>query len=407
MPKQGTSVTYCDLRGPLDLPKKVLTAASVARLKPPASGQLDIYDKGYPGLFLRLSYGGTRTFSMAYRFGDNQRRVTLGVWPAMQLAEAREEWRVIREHVARGIDPRLASARSKEDFGTVAAEWLKRDQYQNRSHDAVKRLLNADVLPRWQHRPIAEISRRDVLELIDGVVDRGSPVMARRLHSHLHRLFAWAVGRGVIAANPMTGLPKPGSESRRDRVLSDAELTRVWHAARDWPFGHIYRLLILTGARLREIGELRWDEIHGDIIKLEGDRTKGGVAHTIPLSARASAVIQSLSRVANSKFVFTSTGQTPVSGWSRAKRLLDAKVGDFGAWHVHDLRRTVATGMQKLGIEERVIEACLGHSTASRNGLLRVYQVHGFDREKREALNAWGEYVSGLVGATRRGRRAG
>jgi integrase len=389
------------------LPKKVLTAASVARLKPPASGQLDIYDKGYPGLFLRLSYGGTRTFSMAYRFGDKQRRVTLGVWPAMQLAEARETWRVIREHVARDVDPMVASGPSKDDFGTVAAEWLKRDQSQNRSHDAVKRLLSADVLPHWQNRRITEITRRDALELVDGVVDRGSPVMARRLHSHLHRLFAWAVGRGVIPANPMAGLPKPGIESRRDRVLSDAELTRVWHVARDWPFGHIYRLLILTGARLREIGELRWDEFHGDLIKLEGVRTKGGVAHTIPLSSPALAVIESVPyRIADSKFVFTSTGRTPVSGWSKAKRLLEVKVGDIGPWHVHDLRRTVATGMQKLGIEERVIEACLGHSTTSRNGLLRVYQVHGFDREKREALDAWGEHVTGLVATEPRRRRA-
>ena len=390
------------------MPKKALTAASVARLKPPATGQLDIYDRGYPGLFLRLSYGGTRTFSMAYRFRDKQRRITLGIWPAMQLAEARAAWRSIREQVARGVDPAGNKETSANDFGTVATEWLRRDQSGNRSHDAVKRLLDKDVLPRWGHKPIAELTRRDALELIDGVADRGSPVMARRLHSHLHRLFRWAVGRGIIDANPMQSLPKVGSETSRDRVLSDVELKRVWDAAGEmgWPFGSVYQLLILTGARLREIGELRWGEIDGDKIKIGAERTKNGLPHTIPLNAPALALVNSLQRIVGSEFVFTSTGRSPISGWSKAKRQLD-KSAPIEPWHVHDLRRVVATGMQKLGVAERVIEACLGHSTTSRNSLLRVYQVHGFDAEKREALDLWGAHVMGLVdrSALRRKRR--
>ena len=190
----------------------------MARLKLPATGQLDVYDRGYPGLFLRLSYGGTRTFSMAYRFGDQQRRISLGIWPAMELGEAREAWRAIREKVSRGIDPAIQDEpRQKDEFREVAAEWLKRDQADNRSHGAVVRLFNRDVLPYWQHKPIAEITRRDALELIDRVVDRGSPVMARRLHAHVHRLFEWAVGRGIIEVNPMHRLPKAGDETPRDR----------------------------------------------------------------------------------------------------------------------------------------------------------------------------------------------
>ena len=320
-------------------------------------------------MFLRLSYGGTRTFSMAYRIGDKQHRLTLGQWPAMQLAEARAAWRDIRDKVARGVDPALHDEEAGDSFGAVAAKWLRLDQGDNRSRDAVERLLNKDVLPHWQHTSIAKVTKKDVLRLIDAVADRGSPVMARRLHAHLHRLFRWSVGRGIIPTNPMQDLPKIGDETVRNRLLSDDELAAVWTAAGQlgWPFGAIYRLLILTGARLREIGELRWSEIAGDIIKLEGDRTKNGLPHTIPLSAPALALIEDLHRIGDSDLVFTTNGKAPVSGWSKAKVRLDA-LANIKDWRVHDLRRAIATGMQKLGVAERVIEACLGHSTASRNG---------------------------------------
>jgi integrase len=359
-------------------------------------------------LFLRLSYGGTRTFTVAYRFKGEQRRATLGIWPAMQLAEARSAWRAIRETLAAGNDPAKLrnDAAAKDAFGEVAAKWLRLDQAGNRSQAAVKRLLEVDVLPHWRDKLITEITKKDALELIDAVADRGSPVMARRLHAHLHRLFRWSVGRGIIDANPMQDLPKIGDETVRNRLLSDDELKSVWGAADEigWPFGPLYQLLILTGARLREIGELRWSEVAGDIIKLEGDRTKNGLPHTIPLSAPTLTMIEELHRIGESDFVFTTNGRAPISGWSKAKSRLD-NIAAIKPWHVHDLRRTIATGMQKLGVAERVIEACLGHSTSSRNGLLRVYQVHGFDKEKREALDQWGAHVIGLVDGITSGRR--
>ena len=132
--------------------------------------------------------------------------------------------------------------------------------------------------PLWGYLAVSDIGRRDALDLIDGIADSGAPVMARRVHAHLHRFFRWAVGRGIIEANPIADLPKPGGETKRDRVLSDDELARVWKAAGDlgWPFGPATQLLILTGARREEIGALRWGEIDADgaQIKLEGSRTK-------------------------------------------------------------------------------------------------------------------------------------
>lgn len=281
----------------------------------------------------------------------------------------------------------------------MLAEWLKRDQGKNRSHLAVKRLIEKDALPAWRYRQVAEIGRRDVLDILDAVVDRGSPVTARRLHAHLHRLFRWSVGRGIIAANPMADLPKPGQETRRERVLSDAEIKAVWSAAAStgWPFGAALQLLILIGARRQEVGGLRWSEIQEKQICLSGDRTKNGEPHGIPLSASAIAILKALPRIAGSDLVFSTNGKTPISGWSKPKREIDLSANLQNAWTIHDLRRTVATGLQKLGINLQVIEAVLGHTSGSRSGVVGVYQRHSFDTEKASALEAWGAHVTALV----------
>ena len=150
-----------------------------------------------------------------------------------------------------------------DDFASVAQEWLKRDQADNRSHDEVKRILDREVLPSWGHRRIGEIGRREILDLIDTIADRGAVTLARRCHAHLHRLFRWSVGRGIVAVSPMVDLPKPGSEVRRKRVLTDHELVLAWNAAEQigWPMGSAIRLLMLTAARREEIGALQWSEI--------------------------------------------------------------------------------------------------------------------------------------------------
>src|SRR5262249_20649861 len=151
------------------------------------------------------------------------------------------------------------------------------------------------VLPYWADRPITEIGRRDALDVIDRVVDKGTPIAARRLHSYLHRMFRWAVGRGIILSNPLANVDRPGQENKRDRVLGDLELAKVWSAAERvcWPSGPAFRMLLWPGARREEIGQLRWSEIHGDTIKLDASRTKNGEAHDIPLSAAAIAVLES------------------------------------------------------------------------------------------------------------------
>jgi integrase len=212
-------------------------------------------------------------------------------------------------------------------------------------------------------------------------------------------------------------LPKPGSEAPRERVLSDAELKAVWLAAGKvgWPFGPVVQLLILTGARRAEIGGLRWGEIADGIIELSGGRTKNGEPHTIPLSKPALAIIEGLPRVDGADgtitgeakrapahdYIFTTNGKTPISGWSKAK----GELPEFDpSWTLHDLRRTVATGLQRLGINLQVIEAVLGHVSGSRAGVVGTYQRHSFAKEKAAALEAWGAHVMGLVEGKKPGK---
>ncbi len=386
--------------------RRGLTAASVERIKPPAKGQVEYFDKGFPGFALRVSYGGGKSFVYFYRIGGRLRRLTLGTYPALTLADAREAWREARQDAQAGRDPARVHKRGTPatGFAAVAEEWLKRDQAKNRSHDAVKRMIAKDVLPAWAHRNVTDLGRRDILDVIDAIADRGSIITARRVQAHLHRFFKWAVGRGILEANPAADLPKPGSETPRDRVLTDTELVAVWKAAEHlgWPFGTVIRLLLLTGSRRAEIGQLRWSEIGDTAIKLEGARTKNGEPQDIPLSAAALIVLKEAPRIGTSDLLFTTNGKTPISGWSRAKALLDAQA-PLPAWHVHDIRRTVATGMQRLGVGLQVVEAVLGHTSGSRAGIVGVYQRHTYADEKRTALEAWGAHVMALV----EGRKAG
>jgi len=345
------------------------------------------------------------------------------------LSDARRWAHRVIDSCKEGTDPREseqhAKAADRDTVDAVAAEWLKRDQAGNRSHDEVKRIIERDVLGAWGGRRIQEITRRDAIELIDAIADRGAVMMARRVQTHLHRLFRWALARGSVDASPVIDLPKPGRLVKRDRVLTDDELARIWAAAEavGWPFGQVVQLLILSGARRSEIGQLEWREVDLDagVLRIDGARTKNGEAHDIPLSPAAVDIMNALPRIADAdgnqvQHVFTTTGASPVSGWSRAKLALnnnDLKlrreeaeeagedpiaVEPLAEWRLHDLRRTVATGLQRLGQRLEVVEAVLGHVSGSRGGIVGIYQRHTFADEKHVALVAWAEHVANIIG---------
>jgi integrase len=386
--------------------RKTLTDAAIRKLKPPTSGSVDYYDRACPGLALRISYGGAKAWSFTYRHNGVLRRMTLGRYPLLGLAEARQAWIRLRQDVAHGKDP-LRDRKIKRPSTAYSAsveEWLERDQAGNRSRHVTRRVFERDVLPTLGDRDIADVGRRDVLDVLDAIVDRGAPVMARRTYGRLNRFFNWCVGRGIIEVSPMVAMPRPGGrEKGRERVLADAELAKVWRACDElgWPYGPCVQLLALTGARRGEIGALRWDEIVDDAIVLAGDRTKTSEPHSIPLSPMAAAIVAELPKVTGSPYVFSLNGKAPIANWGEVKKKLSASA-DIAPWVLHDIRRTVATGLQKLGVQLQVTEAVLGH-VGSRGGVVGVYQRHGFEVEKRASLEAWGAHIAALI----EGRRPG
>ena len=195
--------------------------------------------------------------------------------------------------------------RLRQRFSSLVFEdWMKRDQAGNRSAGIQRKSIIKDVLPHWRGRDISTIGRRDCLDRIDALVDRGHPIGARRLHARLHRLFQWALGRGIITVNPLAGVEKAGADVPRDRALSDDELAKVWSAAEQlgYPYGTALQLLILTGTRRDEIGSLRWSERTNGIVKLPGTRTKNKEPHVVPLSAPARALLDLLPTIENSRF---------------------------------------------------------------------------------------------------------
>jgi integrase len=348
-----------------------------------------------------VSDTGRKAWTYFYRLKNGkviQRRMTLGVYPAMSVEQAHKAWRDAFDLVQAGRDPMAVSESSlpPTSFESVFEEWLKRDQAGNRSAGRIERRIRVNVLPAWQHRLITDIDRRACLAVIDDIADSGRVILARRVFSHLHRMLVWCVGRGILEVNPLQHAEKPGAETRRERVLDEREIVKLWSASEKLRpyYRDAFRLLILTGARKQEISELRWDEIRDGAIHLDGERTKTGKAHLIPLSSAAQSIIDKIERHGDHVFC-TNTGR-PVTNWSGAKLTLD-RLSGVSAWTIHDVRRTAATGLQKLGVPLPVTESVLGHTSGSRSGIVGLYQRHDYAKEKAAALESWSAHVMALV----------
>ncbi len=303
--------------------------------------------------------------------------------------------------------------RRKPTVAEIAEEWIERDQADNRDLPEVRRIVARYILPEIGHLPIEEVRKADILRLVEGIAAR-APAMANRTFARLRRLFRWAMSRELVERDPTAGLEPPGREKARDRVLDDGELVAVWRAAErtGFPYGHIVRLLILTGCRREEIGALRWAEVR-DLdgpdprIELSGDRTKTGEPRIVPLPEPAAEILRDSPRFTG-PYLFGIGGRGAFKGWSKAKRNLDALAAEIAGrplepWRVHDLRRTTATGLQRLGVRLEVTEAVLGHVAGSRAGIVGVYQRHRYEPEKRQALDAWARHLAAILEGGARG----
>lgn len=397
---------------------KALTAKSVDQAKPDPKKRREIPDGLLAGLYLIVQPSGGKGWAIRYRHGGKSRKLTLGGYPAFGLGEAREAAKEALQTVAKGGDPASQKRISKQEaaegrdlFENVVADFLKRHRTKRdgtvpRSLPEIKRMFEHDVLPRWRGRRIQDITKRDVNELLDGLIDKGVGSMTNRVFSIVRLLMNWAVGREIIDLSPCVGIRPPAAEVPRDRVLSDDEIRRFWNATetQGYPFGPMLRLLLVTGARLSEIAKMPWSELSLDrrMWSLPKERTKNSRAHDVPLSKLAIEIIQDLPKIASTRqLVFTTTGAKPASGYSRAKinldKLMTADGDEFPAWKFHDLRRTAATGMQRLAIPPHITEAVLNHKSGTIRGVAAVYSRYDYADEKRAALDAWAKFLAAIV----------
>jgi integrase len=403
------------------MPTRKLTDLFVERVKPPARGRIEYFDASFPGLALRITENGGKSWCAFYRFRGRLRRFTIGRYPAIKPAQARREAQAALTRAREGFDPatekrtlRYAPAPQADTFDTLVRDYLERYARKNTGPETfkeAKRILESADLAAWRNRPISEISRRDVIDVIDRIARRAE-VQANRTLARLRALFNWAVEKDRLTASPAAGVKPPTKERTRDRALSGDELRWFCKAteAIGWPFGPLAMLLLLTAQRRDEVGGMEWSEL--DLEKrtwtLPRHKSKNNRAHEVQLSDAAIKVLRSLPRIGNGP-IFVSTNGRPVSGFSYGKNCLDAamleaKREELGAkaeaiphWILHDLRRTAATGMARLNIPPHVVDKVLNHVSGTIRGVAAIYNRFEYLEERRTALEAWGSHVDNLM----------
>lgn len=382
-----------------------LTKSAIDALEPKATDYI-VWDGMIAGFGVKVTPAGKKVALLQYRFNARTRKLTIGTIGSITIDQARKIAEKQRGEVANGNDPaaeKLAKRREATEnrladhFATYEAEKLS----QRRTGTEVLRIFKYDVLPVLGSKPITAITRAEVISVVTRVKSRGSPTAANRTFAEMRSFFSWLVGRGVLDKSPVDGLRAQGSERKRERFLSDDELSRVLKAARSTPFpyGAIVLLLAYTGQRLNEVAGMRWDELNLDdrTWTIPASRAKNGKAHIVHLAAPVMDVIRALPNTGS--LVVSLSDDQPFSGWSKAKRALDGR-SKTSDWTHHDLRRTMVTGMAGAGIAPYVADRILNHVQGTISGVAAVYQKHDFLLERKAALDLWASRLMELEHAS-------
>lgn len=388
------------------MPTIHMTKSAVDALKA-ASKDAVYWDGGLPGFGVKVTPRGRKVFVVLYRIGgagSRLRKYTIGPYGRVTLQMARAEAQKVLAARLEGRDPATEKWESKRRMTTDKVDdlievFIVQHVSKTRKAAEIARLLRREVVSRWGNRCIHAIGKRDIVELASEIAQRGTPMAANTLLKVIKTYLNWCVGRAVIDASPAEGIPLPGKEVARDRVLTNNELVSVIRAARQigGAYGGIVVMLALTGQRREEVAQMVWNEIdfNSRTWTLPGSRTKNGKPHIVHLSEPCIKLIQRTSRLGS--YVFSNSGVRPFRNFTSAKRALDELSG-VTDWRLHDLRRTCVSGMARLGVPPHVADKILNHQSGTISGVAAVYQRHDFLAERKLALERWGQYIENLVG---------
>jgi integrase len=374
-------------------------AAAISDLKLD-TGETDriVFDDDVPGFGIRVRASGARTWVFQYKIAGRTRRLVIGQVSAIKTARAREIAADLHAKVRLGGDPatekRLRVRRVADTFAPLVERFLEQYRVRPRTKIEATRHLQRYAAP-LHSAPVDSITLRDIADVLNQIDKTSGAATANRVRTTLSSCFSWAMREGLAPSNPVAYTNKR-QEGARERVLSEDEVRCIWNATSDNAYGTIVRLLILTGQRRSEIGEMRWSEVALDrcSLNLSGERTKNKRSHVVPLAPTALALLDRWPRSGEMVFKF--------AAWGYSKALLDERSGVRG-WVLHDIRRTVATGMADIGIQPHIIEAVLNHVSGHKGGIAGIYNRAQYASEKAQALARWDEHLRGVVGMRVRG----
>jgi integrase len=382
------------------MPRIKLTKSTIDSLPTPNSDVV-YWDAAVPGFGVKVTPKGRKVFIVLYRTGgagSKLRKYTIGPYGRLTLHQARVAAQKVFAAKLEGRDPaaekreakrRVVADRVEDLLETFIAQRLSK----NRSVTEISRLLRREVGKLWAGRSVHEITKRDVVEIVSAIEQRGAPAAANKTLKSIKTFLRWCVGRAVLDRSAAEGVPLPAREVTRDRVLDDKELAQIILAARKigGPYGGIVEFLALTGQRREEVAGLRWDELDPaqQIWTIPKARTNAK-AHIVHLSKQALAVLKRAGR--REPVVLSPLGTKTFQNFTNAKRLLDQLSGVTGR-RLHDLRRTCVSGMARLGVAPHVADKILNHQAGTISGVAAVYQRHEFLTERRVTLDLWGAHV--------------
>ena len=383
---------------------KRLTKRFVESLNPPREKSVIVWDDEIRGFGVRVMPSGIKTFVLDYYVGNRRHRITVGRFGDRPIDEIRDDAERMRGQIASGIDPlaRRDQRRGEPTFKMLADEYIARRCREKKSGHEDERIIRKDLLPAWSRKLAREITRREVMILVDEVKDRGAPIMANRTLSVVGRLFNFGIDRDLVQSNPAIRVRPVAKETRRERVLSAEEIRRLWRAldelAADPVTKTALRLVLVTAQRPGEIVGLEWREIDEENVwTIPAAKSKNGLPHRVPLSDLALKVLNALPRDDEGGFVFLSPVKLdrPLARAALSHALnRNREMIKMDHFSPHDLRRTAASMMASAGVSRVVISKVLNHVEP---GVTSIYDRHSYDGEKRLALEAWAAKLRDII----------